>query len=305
MTSLTDLVDAAGPERARAAVAAFERERAAYARRWYLFFGLGAALFALALGASAWIAQFDLLRLFEGIPRMQAFLSRALPDLQWSKLGDGVATEGSLAYWFYALPRWLGLLWESIQMAILATALGGSAAFALSFVAARNIGPGRWLSMAVRRLLEFFRTLPDIIVALVFVQAFGPGAAAGILAIALHTTGALGKLMSEVHENIEMKPLEGVRAAGGNWFHVVRFGVMPQILPNFFSYALLRLEINIAAAAAVGYVGAGGIGQDLVIAIENLRFDDALAIILLVIGLIFVIDLTSERIRHRFIGAVP
>jgi phosphonate transport system permease protein len=101
-----------------------------------------------------------------------------------------------------------------------------------------------------------------------------------------------------------MKPLEGVRATGGNWFHGIRFGVIPQILPNFFSYALLRLEINIAAAAAVGYVGAGGIGQDLVIAIENLRFDDALAIILLVIGLIFVIDLTSERIRHRFIGGV-
>lgn len=302
MSALSGLVTAAGSERATTAIAAFQREYAAYARRWYLFFGIGALLFVLAVGAAAYISQFDLIRLFEGIPRMQAFLSRALPDLQWSKLADSTATEGSLAYWFYALPRWIGLLWESIQMAILATALGGGAAFLLSFVAARNVGPGRWISMATRRLLEFFRTLPDIIVALVFVQAFGPGAAAGVLAIALHTTGALGKLMSEVHENIDMKPLEGVRAVGGNWFHAIRFGVMPQILPNFFSYALLRLEINIAAAAAVGYVGAGGIGQDLVIAIENLRFDDALAIILLVIALIFVIDLTSERIRHRFIG---
>lgn len=303
MTALADLVAAAGPERSRTAITAFRREHAAYARRWYVFFGIGAALFLAAMAGAAWVSQFDLLRLFEGFPRIQSFLARALPDLQWENLGADTQTEGSLAYWFYALPRWLGLLWESIEMAILATALGGVAAFLLSFIAARNIGPGRWASMAVRRLLELLRTLPDIVVALVFVQAFGPGAAAGILAIALHTTGALGKLMSEVHENIDMKPLEGVRATGGNWFHTIRFGVVPQILPNFFSYALLRLEINIAAAAAVGYVGAGGIGQDLVIAIENLRFDDALAIILLVIGLIFVIDMVSERIRHRFIGA--
>lgn len=304
MTALNALIAAAGPEKGPAAIAAFEAERAAYARRWWLFFGIGGGLFLAALIGAAFVADFDPARLITGLPQMAAFLERALPHLDWAKLGEAKTVEGSLAYWFYAWPKWLGLLWESIEMAILAAALGGSAAFALSFVAARNIGPGRWLPVVVRRLLEFLRTLPDIIVALVFVQAFGPGALAGVLAIALHTTGALGKLMSEVHENIDMKPLEGVRAVGGNWFHVVRFGAMPQILPNFFSYALLRLEVNIAAAAAVGYVGAGGIGQELVIAIENLRFDDALAIIVMVIALIFVIDLTSERIRHAFIGRV-
>lgn len=303
MSVLDDLITAAGPEKAKAAMSAFEIENAAYRRRWRVFFIIGAVLFALCFVGAVFIADFSLARLFSGFPQMLAFLDRALPDLQISKFGDGATTEGSLAYWFYAWPKWLGLLWESIEMAILATALGGGAAFLLSFVAARNIGPNRWVSAFVRRLLEFFRTLPDLIVALVLVQAFGPGAAAGVLAIALHTTGALGKLMSEVHENIDMKPLEGVRASGGNWFHAIRFGAMPQILPNFFSYALLRLEVNIAAAAAVGYVGAGGIGQELVIAIENLRFDDALAIIVMVIVLIFAIDLTSERIRHRFIGA--
>ncbi|BCW89377.1 hypothetical protein sos41_25390 [Alphaproteobacteria bacterium SO-S41] len=303
MATLSDLVAASGPDHGRGAIAAFEADRASHARRWWLFFGLGTVLFIVAFSAAAYIADFDLGRLLLGFPQMAEFLGRSLPHLEWAKLGDAKTVDGSLAYWFYAWPKWLSLLWESIEMAILATALGGAAAFLLSFVAARNIGPNRWASMFVRRLLEFLRTLPDIIVALVFVQAFGPGAAAGVLAIALHTTGALGKLMSEVHENIDMKPLEGVRASGGNWFHMIRFGVMPQIMPNFFSYALLRLEINIAAAAAVGYVGAGGIGQELVIAIENLRFDDALAIITMVIALIFVIDLTSERIRHSFIGA--
>ena len=303
MATLDDLLDAAGPDRGRAVISAFEVERSAQARRWWMFFGLGTGLFIAAFAASVYIADFDLGRLIASFPQMGDFLSRSLPHLEISKIADAKTVEGSLAYWFYAWPKWLRLLWESIEMAILATALGGLAAFLLSFVAARNIGPNRWVSMFVRRLLEFLRTLPDIIVALVFVQAFGPGTAAGVMAIALHTTGALGKLMSEVHENIDMKPIEGVRAAGGNWFHAIRFGAMPQIMPNFFSYALLRLEINIAAAAAVGYVGAGGIGQELVIAIENLRFDDALAIIVMIIGLIFVIDLTSERIRHRFIGA--
>ncbi len=303
MSVLDELVTAAGPEKAKAALDAFEVENAAYKRRWRLFFGIGLGLFGICFIGAVFIADFSLSRLISGFPQMFAFLDRALPDLQMSRLGDSATTEGSLAYWFYNWPKWLGLLWESIEMAILATALGGGAAFLLSFVAARNIGPNRWISAFVRRLLEFFRTLPDLIVALVLVQAFGPGAAAGVLAIALHTTGALGKLMSEVHENIDMKPLEGVRASGGNWFHAIRFGAMPQILPNFFSYALLRLEVNIAAAAAIGYVGAGGIGQELVIAIENLRFDDALAIITMVIVLIFAIDLTSERIRHRFIGA--
>ena len=303
MAVLDDLVAAAGPERGPAAIASFTTERTAYRRKWYQFFVIALGLFLLAFAGSVFIADFSLMKLLDGFPRMASFLQRALPHIDWTNLAGPTNQEGSLGYWFYNWPKWLSLLWESIEMALLATALGGAAAFALSFVAARNLGPARWVSVVTRRALELFRTLPDIIVALVFVQAFGPGAAAGVLAIALHTTGALGKLMSEVHENIDMKPLEGVRASGGNWFHAIRFGAMPQIMPNFLSYALLRLEINIAAASAVGYVGAGGIGQELVIAIENLRFDDALAIIVMVIALIVVIDLTSEAIRHRFIGA--
>ena len=303
MTVLHELVAAAGEDRARAAASSFEVEYAAYRRRWIAFFGIGAVLFLGMFVGSVFIADFSLLKLFDGFPRMADFIMRTFPHLDLSNLAGPATESGTLSYWFYDWTSWVALLWESIEMAILATALGGAAAFFLSFIAARNLGANRWLSVFVRRVLEVFRTLPDIIVALVFVQAFGPGAAAGVLAIALHTTGALGKLMSEVHENIDMKPMEGVRASGGNWFHAIRFGAMPQILPNFFSYALLRLEINIAAASAVGYVGAGGIGQELVVAIENLRFDDALAIIVMIIALIFVIDLTSERLRHRFIGA--
>lgn len=303
MNALAALIDAAGPQKGSVAIAVFERERARLAARWRITLAVTLIVFFAMLAASVWISDFSLARALAGWPQVLDFLQRAMPHLEWSVIGESKTTDGSFLFWFYAWDRWLLLLWESIEIAILATALGGTAGFLLSFVAARNLGP-RWLGVLTRRFLEFLRTLPDIIVALVLVQAFGPGAAAGVMAIALHTTGALGKLMSEVHENIDMRPLEGVRASGGNWLHAMRFGVVPQILPNFLSYALLRLEINIAAAAAVGYVGAGGIGQELVVAIEKLRFDDALAIILMVIVLIFVIDLASERLRRMLSGGV-
>src|SRR5262245_52775194 len=129
MSHLAELVTAAGPEKATAAISAFDTEYSAYKRRWRLFFILGAVLFIAALIGAAFIADFSIGRVIAGFPQMAEFLARALPDLQWSKLGADKLTEGSLAYWFYAFPKWLGLLWESIEMAILATALGGGAAF--------------------------------------------------------------------------------------------------------------------------------------------------------------------------------
>jgi phosphonate transport system permease protein len=285
-----------------AAIAAFERERAVVVRRRRLIAGAAAAIFLACLAGSAWISGFAPGRVIDGFPRITGFFEQAFPDLRFDKLFADTATPGSLAYWFYRWPLWTRLILESIEMAILATAIGGAAAFFLSFIAARNIAPNRWLAVAMRRLLELFRTLPDIVIALLFVFAFGIGPAAGVLAIALHTTGALGKLMSEVHENIDMRPLEGVKAAGGSWAEIMRFGVVPQILPNFVSYALLRFEINVASASAIGFVGAGGIGQEFYSAIQQQFFPDALAIMLMVVGLIFIIDLTSEFLRHRVMG---
>jgi ABC-type phosphate/phosphonate transport system permease subunit len=152
-----------------------------------------------------------------------------------------------------------------------------------------------------RRFLEFCRTVPEIVFALIFVIAFGLGPIPGVLAIAIHTTGALGKLFSEVVENIDMKPLDGVTATGATWWQGIRFAVVPQVISNFASYALLRFEINVRGASVMGFVGAGGIGQDLIEAIRKFYFSDVSALLLLIILTVVIIDLLTERLRHRFL----
>ena len=114
--------------------------------------------------------------------------------------------------------------------------------------------------------------------------------------------GALGKQFAEVIENIDMKPVEGVTAAGGNFAAIARFAVVPQVLSNFTSYALLRFEINVRGAAVMGFVGAGGIGQDLLEAIRKFYYADVSAILVLIIATVIMIDLLTERVRYAFIG---
>ena len=124
-----------------------------------------------------------------------------------------------------------------------------------------------------------------------------------MLALAIHSTGALGKLFSEIVENIDMKPVDGVIASGGTWLQKVRFGVVPQVLPNFVSYALLRFEINVRGAAVLGFVGAGGIGQTLLEVIRKFYYSDISAILVLIIATVMVIDALTERLRYRLIGS--
>jgi phosphonate transport system permease protein len=134
------------------------------------------------------------------------------------------------------------------------------------------------------------------------VYAFGIGPLAGILAITVHSIGALGKLFSEVNENIDQEAIEGIRSAGGNWFEIIRFGVVPQVLPNYISYSILRLEINIRASTVIGFVGAGGIGYELMLAIRQFHYTDVSALCLMIIAIVFILDMNCEKIRHRIIG---
>jgi phosphonate transport system permease protein len=131
-----------------------------------------------------------------------------------------------------------------------------------------------------------------------FVAAFGLGPLAGVLAIGIHSFGALGKLFTEVVENIDMNPVEGVRSSGGAFPAVVRYAALPQVLPNLASYALLRFEINMRASSIIGFVGAGGIGQELFVAIRRFYYTDVSAILLLIIVTVALMDLITERIRR-------
>jgi phosphonate transport system permease protein len=125
---------------------------------------------------------------------------------------------------------------------------------------------------------------------------------AGVLAIALHSIGALGKQYAEMVENIDMKPVEGVRSTGASWLSCMRFAVLPQVAAGFASYTLLRFEINVREASVMGFVGAGGIGTELVVAVRKFYYSDVSAILLMIVLTVFVIDIGTGFIRERLLG---
>lgn len=206
------------------------------------------------------------------------------------------------AEWFWGWQKWLKLLAETLLLSYVGTSIGVVGAFCLNFFAAANVSPNPVLRFAVRRLMEFCRTVPSVVFALIFVIAFGLGPMAGVLAIAIHSIGALGKLYSEQVENIDMKPLEGVRSTGASWISSMRFAVLPQVMPGFASYSLLRFEINVREASVMGFVGAGGIGQELVVAVRKFFYSDVSAILLMIIVTVFIIDICTGWLRGRLFG---
>ena len=237
--------------------------------------------------------------LLNGMPRLGDYISQILPSIEINKLFLGSKDQGSIAYWYFNLPKYLKLLFETFNMALLATIVGSALALFLSFLAAKNTSPNSLLFFTIRRMLEFFRGVPEIIFAILFVWVLGIGPLAGIIAMTLHTTGSLGKLFSEVHENSNNKPIEALKASGGNWLSEMKFGLLPQVLPNLISYALLRFEINIRASTILGFVGAGGIGQELYLVINFNYYEEVSAIILLIILTVISIDLLSGYLRKN------
>jgi phosphonate transport system permease protein len=217
-------------------------------------------------------------------------------------LEGGARVWSDIGEWFWGWKKWLALLGETILISYVGTLAGAILAFALNFLAAENTSPARWLQFTVRRLMEFCRTVPDIVFALIFVIAFGLGPMAGVLAIMIHSVGALGKLYSEIVENIDMKPVEGVRSTGASWVACMRFAVVPQVAAGFASYTLLRFEINVRGASVMGFVGAGGIGQELVVAVRKFYYSDVSAILLMIIVTVFVIDIGTGWARGRLFG---
>ncbi|HEY2052094.1 MAG TPA: phosphonate ABC transporter, permease protein PhnE [Caulobacteraceae bacterium] len=284
-------------------VADFERERRRLLVRQRAQAAFGVVLFSLLLAISLQRSGFLNADLGDDpLARIVVFLGRLNPKLRADVILADRKTAGSLAYWFYDLPLWLKAAWQTLEMAALATTMGTVGAIGASFLCARNLMPIAPVRFVVRRTLEAIRTLPEMILALILVAAFGIGPFAGVLALTISTIGGLGKLFSEINEQVDPRPLEAIEATGANRIRQIRYGVLPQVLPAYASYALIRLEGNLAAAAALGIVGAGGIGLELQRAITYTEFDTYLAILLLMVGMIFVIDIVSEQIRHRLIG---
>src|SRR5262245_39115840 len=256
----------------------------------------GFAILAAALVLAGIAGEVDLAKFIANIHRLPAYIWQLVPALSWKTLG------ADLAEWFWDLKGWLSLLLDTLLIAYIGTLMGAAGAFLLCFCASANLEKRAWVRIASRRFLEFCRTVPEMVFALLFVMAFGLGAMPGVLALAIHSMGALGKLFAEVVENIDMKPVEGATATGAGRLACIRFAVLPQVISNFASYGLLRFEINVRSAAVMGFVGAGGIGIDLMVAIRKFYYTDVSAILLLIIATVMVIDLATERLRHWLIG---
>lgn len=265
---------------------------------------IGAVLFSAYVGGFFGFTDVTLpsgervsvLKLWAGLPRLGEYLEKTIPTIRIESLGS------DLSEWFWRWETWLRLLAETILIAYGATVLGVVGGFLLSFVAARNLSPGPLICLAVRRYLEIIRTVPELVWALIFVFCFGVGPLAGVLAIGLHATGSLGKLYSEANENIDMRPLESIKASGGNWFQQIRYGALPQVIPNVISYTLLRFEINVRSSSIIGYVGAGGLGQEIRTTMSLQEYTDLSALFVIIFVTVTVIDFASEKLRHKIIG---
>ncbi|RUU83809.1 phosphate/phosphonate ABC transporter permease, partial [Mesorhizobium sp. M7A.F.Ca.CA.004.10.1.1] len=231
-------------------------------RRLYTIGGL--VFLLLALSGSLWFAnETNAGKFFDRLPHIADFFVelkprdwfdpvRALFDLP-SPYDDGSLKfdypEGRvyLTQGIY-IPEYFYRMIETLNIALFSTLVGSTFGFLLCFLAASNVTASRWLRFTTRRFLEIVRAFPEIVIAGFFLAIFSLGPIPAILAVSIHTVGALGKMFYEVVENADMKPDEGLRAVGANWVERVWFGMVPQVLPNFMSYFLLRFEINVRAS---------------------------------------------------------
>jgi phosphonate transport system permease protein len=243
-----------------------------------------AALF-VALAALAWVAWdtgADPVRFVRGLPWIVDIVGRMLPpDLR-------------------VLPAALLGALKTVEIALLGTAVAAVLALPLGVVSARNVAaPG--LFYPARAVLNFFRSVDTLVYALIFVAAVGLGPFPGVLAVVAYTTTSLAKLYSEAIEGIDRGPVDAITATGATRLQILRFGVLPQVLPLFLSYVLYRLETNIRAATILGFVGAGGIGFYLQTYLRMIDYPAASTVLLVTVAMVMVVDALSSKLRERLV----
>ncbi len=262
-------------------------------RRKRMYGGIIMVLF-VAFMVSGWMLadQRNAGGFWEGLHQVLEFPSEVLSEA-WAKLAN---LPGIFIHHVPALI-------ETLNIAAVATLIGALAAMALSLLATRGLARWPRLIPVFRRTMDALRAIPEIVIALVLIYVLGGGPVPAVIAIALHTGGALGKLFSEVAENADLKPVEGLASVGATWGQRMWLGVIPQVAPNWLSYALLRFEINVRASAILGFVGEGGIGHDLKLAMQwgQGRYDQVVAIFLLLFLAIVLIDRISDHFRHKLV----
>ncbi|MFD2171545.1 phosphonate ABC transporter, permease protein PhnE [Tumebacillus lipolyticus] len=231
--------------------------------------------------------ELDTSKIKESLPVAGRIISDIF-DVEWSFIPED---EGVIDNMFM-----------TIAIALLGTTIAATLAIPFGFLAATNMSKkNRWISSVGKRILNVIRTLPELIVAIIFIVAVGPGPFAGVLAIGFHSIGMIGKLYSEAIENMDESPMEAMNACGANRIQTLWFSVLPQVLPEFMSYALYKFEINVRAASVLGMVGAGGIGTPLLFALIGHDWNRVGAILIGIILVVMAIDTISGAIRKRLV----
>ncbi|PAX31705.1 phosphate/phosphonate ABC transporter permease [Klebsiella pneumoniae] len=219
-------------------------------------------LLALYFAAGS-AAEFNLLTIWHSLPHFFDYMAETIPPLSAGNLFADVQTKGSLAWWGYRLPIQLPLIWETLQLALASTLVAVAIATVFAFLAANNAWSPAPVRFAIRVLVAFLRTMPELAWAVIFVMAFGIGAIPGFLAL----------------------------------MQKIRFALWPQVKPLFLSYGFMRLEINFRSSTILGLVGAGGIGQELMTNIKLDRYDQVSITLLLIILVVSALDMLSGRLR--------
>ena len=228
-------------------------------------------------------------------------------DIRFSRLLGAPAEFATMVRLMFRDPAWgviphlLGSMWESISIAWLGTLIATVFSIPLSFLAAENL-VGRPVAWVTRQVFNVLRAIPELILAVAFIPVFGLTPTTGVIAIAVGSIGTLGKLCYEVVEGLDDGPIEAAEAVGSNSLQRLRWGVVPQVLPELTSFALYRFEVNIRASAVMGVVGAGGIGTDLSQYVDFGEWDRAGLALLVVIGATILVDSISGRIRRRIVA---
>jgi phosphonate transport system permease protein len=235
-----------------------------------------------------WAFDFSPERIWTGLGRLGTVLSFMFPPHVWDNWRD-----------FSEVLNGLG---ETLAIAFLGTLLGAIVAFPLSFLGAKNINRFSLLRQTTRRGYDVIRAFETLILALIFIRAFGLGPLPGILAIAVSEIGTFAKLFSEAIENTSKKPVDGVKASGGSRLQQIRYAIAPQVNPVILSILLYNFESNVRSGTILGIVGAGGIGFLLSDRIAAYKWDEAWSIIFLIIAMVYLIDYLSGLIRQRIIG---
>ncbi|MDZ7378805.1 MAG: phosphonate ABC transporter, permease protein PhnE [candidate division KSB1 bacterium] len=241
---------------------------------------ISTALLAILSAWAAYVIELRPLELWQDIGNIGTFL-KGYTQPSFANLGE---------YAWQCVVTICIALWGTLLAIVIAVPLG--------LLGARNLAPHHLVYQSARRIMDVFRAVNEFVLALMFVTAVGLGPFAGMLALGIHTGGVLGKLLSETVEAIDPGQVEGVATVGAAPWQVVAFGVVPQVLPNFLSYVLLRFESDIRSASVIGMVGGGGIGFYLWDTIRAFNDREAATVILLIVAMVMLVDLISARLRR-------